>query len=41
MKYAGIDVAIGTESPVILELNPQPDLGGSRVFRSPPAKLLG
>lgn len=41
LNYAGIDVAIGPDGPVILELNPQPDLAGSRVFRSPPARLLG
>lgn len=40
LNYAGIDVAIGPDGPVILELNPQPDLAGSRVFRSPPARLL-
>ena len=40
MNYAGIDMAIGPDGPVVIELNPQPDMAGTRIFRSPPAGLL-
>lgn len=40
LNYVGIDMAIGPEGPVVLELNPQPDMAGTRLFRAPPAELL-
>lgn len=40
MNFVGLDMAIGTEGPVIIELNPEPDRISARNFGRPLVDLL-